>query len=46
MAGIIEKCCDSSEKHSSDTTCVLFHLDHVFSSGADGKIKVYKVCKI
>lgn len=27
--------------HSGDVTCVYVHKDHVYSSGADGKIKVF-----
>lgn len=27
--------------HSGDVTCVCVHNDHVYSSGADGKIKVF-----
>lgn len=42
MAGKIEKNSAESDKHTSDATCLLFHADHVFSGGADGKIKVLK----
>lgn len=43
MAGKIEKSSEESDKHTSDATCILFHANHVFSGGADGKIKVNKI---
>ncbi|XP_053680272.1 uncharacterized protein LOC128731192 [Anopheles nili] len=30
-----------SDKHSSDTTAILFFNDHVFSAGGDGKVKIW-----
>lgn len=42
MAGKIEKSSTESDKHTSDATCILFYAHHVFSGGADGKIKVFK----
>lgn len=41
MAGKVVAFSAPEEKHTSDATCLLFYADHVFSGGADGKIKVY-----
>lgn len=43
MAGKVEKCSAVTDKHTSDATCILFYNDHVFSGGADGKIKVRRI---
>lgn len=40
MAGKVVSFSTPEEKHTSDVTCLLFYADHVFSGGADGKIKV------
>lgn len=40
MAGKIEISCSIEHKHTSDATCLVYYDDHLFSGGADGKIKV------
>ena len=39
MVGKTEKTC-GADKHIGDATCLLFHNGHLYSSGADGLIKV------
>ncbi|XP_058130631.1 uncharacterized protein LOC131287543 [Anopheles ziemanni] len=41
MPATVEKISSDSDKHSSDITAVLYHNDHVFSAGGDGKVKVW-----
>uniref|UniRef100_A0AAG5CS56 WD repeat-containing protein 55 homolog n=1 Tax=Anopheles atroparvus TaxID=41427 RepID=A0AAG5CS56_ANOAO len=41
MPATVEKTSGDADKHSSDITSVLFHNDHVFSAGGDGKVKVW-----
>lgn len=40
MTGKVVAFSSTEVKHTSDATCLLFYADHVFSGGADGKIKV------
>lgn len=41
MVGKVDKTSSPDDKHTSDATCILFYADHIFSGGAEGKIKVY-----
>lgn len=41
MPATVENVSADSDKHSSDTTAVVFHNDHVFSAGGDGKVKIW-----
>uniref|UniRef100_A0A182U9J9 Zinc finger ZPR1-type domain-containing protein n=1 Tax=Anopheles melas TaxID=34690 RepID=A0A182U9J9_9DIPT len=41
MPATVQNVSGDSDKHSSDTTAVQFYNDHVFSSGGDGKVKVW-----
>uniref|UniRef100_A0A182QD75 WD repeat-containing protein 55 homolog n=1 Tax=Anopheles farauti TaxID=69004 RepID=A0A182QD75_9DIPT len=41
MPATVVNVSEDSNKHNSDTTAVVFHNDHVFSAGGDGKVKVW-----
>lgn len=40
MTGKVIAFSSPDDQHTSDATCLLYYADHVFSGGADGKIKV------
>ena len=37
-------CVAAEDKHVGDVTCVVFCMNHLFSSASDGKIKVLSIC--
>lgn len=41
MPGTVEKVAVDSDKHLSDITAIAYSQDHVFTSGGDGKVKVW-----
>ncbi|XP_050070629.1 uncharacterized protein LOC126558628 [Anopheles maculipalpis] len=41
MPATVKNVSGDGDKHSSDTTAVVFHHDRVFSAGGDGKVKVW-----
>lgn len=41
MPGMLEKSASDADKHLSDITAIVCSQDHVFTSGGDGKVKVW-----
>lgn len=41
MPGMLEKSASEADKHLSDITAIVYFQEHVFTSGGDGKVKVW-----
>lgn len=41
MPGVVDKTASDADKHLSDITAIVFSQEHIFTSGGDGKVKVW-----